>query len=259
MNNSKSQQTNFFHSALSIALMLTVWELLSRSGIVNVALFPPPTKVLIALFDLARSGDLLRDITASYFRVFVGLFIGSALGIVIGLLTGRVHLVNNWLSPIIQGFRPLPPVAIIPLVIVWFGIGESAKVFSIGFAVFFSVWLNTHLGSQQVPQRLLWGASTLTKSQSKILLRVIFPAALPFIVAGIRTGIAVSFVLVFVSELAGASSGIGYQISLSHLAYRIDRMMAALVVLGASGAMLDYLFAKGVVYFYPWLKFYQMK
>ncbi len=245
--------------SLPIFALFVVWELVSRLGVVSAALFPPPSRVLVALFDMLSSGELLRDMGASYARLLVGLGGGAAVGILLGLLTGRVKAAADLLTPLVQLLRPLPPVAIIPLVIVWFGIGETAKVFSIGFAVFFPVWLNTHLGAQQVPRRLLWSASTLTRSRLKVFWKVIFPASLPFIVAGLRVGISVAFVMVFVSELTGASEGIGYQISTSHLAYRIDRMMAALAVLGASGALADYVFSKGVEWRYPWLKFSRAK
>lgn len=236
-----------------------LWEAISRSDVVNSALFPPPSKVVLALADLVTSGELLIDIRASYFRLLVGLAIGTVFGITLGLLTGRIKAVADVISPLIQIFRPLPPVAIIPLIIVWMGIGETAKVFSTAFAVFFPVWLSAHLGAQQIPKRLLWSASTLTHSKIRIFRSVIFPAALPFIIAGLRTAIAIAFVMVFVSELAGASEGIGYRISTSHLAYRIDKMIAALAILGASGALADYLFSQGVLRIFPWLKFAQSK
>lgn len=249
----------FIRLATPILALLVGWELISRSGWVNSALFPPPTKVILALVEMARTGELFYDMRASYGRLLLGLSSGALAGVALGLLTGRFKPIEDALSPLIQLFRPLPPVAIIPLVIVWFGIGETAKIFSIAFAVFFPVWLNTHLGAGQVPQRLLWSASTLTASRVRIFWRVIFPASLPFIVAGVRIGIAVAFVMVFVAELMGASEGIGYQISIAHLSYRIDKMMAALAVLGASGAAADYAFAKGIVWKYPWLKFSRAK
>lgn len=244
---------------LPVVSFLVGWEVISRSGWISIALLPPPSRVVMALVQMIRSGELLIDLAASLMRLIIGLVAGTLVGVALGLLTGRVRALADVFSPLIQVFRPLPPVAIVPLVIVWFGIGETAKIFSIGFAVFFPIWLNTHLGAQQVPQRLLWSASTLTRSRSKIFWRVMFPAALPFIVAGLRVGIAIAFVMVFVSELAGASEGIGYRISVSHLAYRIDRMIAALAVLGACGALADYLFARGVEWKYPWLKFLRAK
>lgn len=238
-----------------IIIVIAVWEIISRTGFVNLVLFPPPSKVAVAFWGMVAAGTLLSDLGDSLWRLLAGLFIGSAIGVFFGLLTGRVRSFAAAISPIIQILRPLPPVAIIPLVIVWFGIDDGAKIFSIAFAVFFPVWINTHIGALQVPLAFLWGAKLLTTSSTKIFCEVVFPAALPFIIAGIRNGITIAFIMVFVSELAGASSGLGYRISITHLAYRIDEMMAALIVLGAVGAMADQLFVLGTCKLFPWIKF----
>lgn len=243
-----------FRSVVSIAGFCLLWEVVSRSGVVNPALFPAPSKAAWALWEMARKGDLWRDLYASYGRLVVGLALGCFVGVVSGLCTGRIRSISEFVGPLIEMFRPLPPVAIIPLIIVWFGIGEEAKIFSIAFAVFFPVWLNTHIGAQRVPQNLLWCASTLTDSRFKVFVRVIFPAALPFTVAGVRSAISLSFVMVFVSELAGASEGLGYRIATAQLTYRIDEMIAALAVLGASGALADFLFSRIVLWRFPWLQ-----
>lgn len=239
---------------IPIVCVLTAWEIISRSGVINSSLFPPPSKAAIAFWLMIQSGDLLSDIAVSMWRLIVGLAIGVASGIIVGLLTGRIKPFASVLSPIIQMLRPLPPVAIIPLIIVWFGIGNGAKIFSIAFAVFFPVWLNTHIGSQNIPQIYLWSAKLLTRSWLKIFTKVVFPAALPFIVAGVRTAIALAFIMVFVSELTGASSGLGYRISITHLAYRIDQMIAALAVLGILGALADWLFSASIQSLFPWIK-----
>jgi ABC-type nitrate/sulfonate/bicarbonate transport system permease component len=233
---------------------LSLWECISVFGLVNRSLFPPPTTVLAALIEMGRSGELLRDTSISLMRALVGFFIGSTAGIVVGMLTGRIERLNAVISPILQMFRPLPPVAIIPLVIVWFGIGEISKSFSISFAVFFPVWINTDLGARRVPNAFLWTARTLGVVNPSVFWRIILPAAVPYIVAGLRVGISLAFVMVFVSELSGASAGLGYQISVSYLAYRVDRMMAALAVLGLLGLTCD---ASMMFLFYralPWLR-----
>jgi NitT/TauT family transport system permease protein len=213
----------------------------------------------MALGEMARSGELTRDIRVSVWRAAVGWLLGSFAAVGVGLVTGRIEAVREFVAPIIQLFRPLPPVAIIPVIIVWFGIGEISKVFSIAFAVFFPVWINAHVGSQRIPNSFLWSARTLKVKRLTILWKVIFPGALPFIVAGFRTGIAIAFIMVFVSELAGASAGLGYQISVSHLAYRVDRMMGALVVLGLLGALADLVMTKLLDMTFPWLKFASQK
>jgi NitT/TauT family transport system permease protein len=245
----------FLRFILPIAISLTLWEIVSSTGVMSKALFPPPSKVTVALWGMLTAGTLFSDLRDSSFRLLAGLFIGSLIGVVLGILTGRVKSFAHALLPIIQILRPLPAVAIIPLVIVWFGIDNGAKIFSIAFAVFFPVWINTHIGAHQIPQAFLWGAKLLTPSSAKIYREVVFPAALPFTIAGIRTGIAVAFIMVFVSELSGASSGLGYRISVTHLAYRIDEMIAALIVLGVFGAVADQLFVLGAGKLFPWTKF----
>lgn len=239
---------------LPIALALTLWEIISRSGFISLALFPPPSKVAVAFWEMVTSGILFSDLRDSLWRLLAGLILGSIIGVLMGLLTGRAKSFATALSPIIQILRPLPAVAIIPLIILWFGIDNGAKIFSIAFAVFFPVWINTHIGARQIPQAFLWGAKLLTTSSTKILREIVFPAALPFVVAGIRTGIAIGFIMVFVSELTGASSGLGYRISIMYSTYRIDEMIAALIVLGALGAITDQLFLLGTRRLFPWIK-----
>jgi ABC-type nitrate/sulfonate/bicarbonate transport system permease component len=241
--------------AVSTATFLAVWEGAARSGYTPITLFPPPTRVLGALVEMAQSGELTRDLAASLRRAAAGFLVGSSAGVGVGLATGRIAWIDHYFSPIIHIFRPIPPVAAIPIVITWMGITEASKVFSIAFAVFLTVWISAHLGARNIPRTYLWAARTLKIRGVHLLHRVIFPGALPFIVAGCRAGIAIAFVMVYVSELAGASSGIGYQINISHLAYRIDRMLAALVVLGACGALADLLLATGLSLAFPWLRF----
>ncbi len=238
---------------LPILFVILLWEGVSHTAIVSQFLFPPPSKVLLALFEMIRSGTLITDIGASLWRLALGLLFGSVIGIGVGLLTGKMKQMSSMLVPIIQIFRPLPPVAIIPLVIIWFGIDDGAKIFSIAFAVFFPVWINTHIGAQQTPRAYIWSAKLLTESTAKIFRRVILPAATPFIVAGIRTAISVGFIMVFVSELAGASSGLGYRISISELSYHIDEMLAALIILGLLGAITDQLFVISTRKLFPWI------
>jgi len=251
-------------ASISIVVFLIAWEIIARTGFIHISLFPPPTRVAEAFVEMARSGELARDLRASLWRAVIGFVLGSGVAIATGLVTGRIEALNNYLSPLMQLFRPLPPVAIIPLIIVWFGIGEVSKVFSIAFAVFFPVWVNTHIGAREIPVMFLWsvyslgvrGFTVLWKVivPGALLWRVILPGALPFIVAGFRTGIAIAFIMVFVSELAGASAGIGYQISVSHLAYRVDRMIAALILLGVLGAGADLLLTRLIWFTCPWLK-----
>jgi ABC-type nitrate/sulfonate/bicarbonate transport system ATPase subunit/ABC-type nitrate/sulfonate/bicarbonate transport system permease component len=237
-----------------LGVFLLVWEVVSRSGIVSAPLFPPPSQVAIALGEIVKSGELIRDVGISLVRWLSGLTIGVIGGVLVGLTTGSVPRIATIIEPLIQLFRPLPPVAMIPLIMVWFGIGEAAKLFSIAFAVFFPVWLNTHVGVRFVPQHLVWSAATPIYVPARIFWEVVLPASVPFVIAGVRMAISLGFIMVFVSELSGASRGLGYAIAVYHLAYRIDRMIAGLIVLAALGAVADRLFTLAVAATFPWLK-----
>jgi len=235
--------------------MLLLWESASYSGLVNAALFPAPSKVFRALWLMVADGTLVLDTVISLRRLLAGLVIGVIAGVFVGMTTGRNRIMATILSPIIQLVRPLPPVAVIPLIIVWFGIDDGAKIFSIALAIFFPIWINTHIGCENIAQAYIWNARLLTSSSLKIFTKVIFPAALPFIVAGIRNAISLAFIMVFVSELAGASSGLGYRVSILHLAYRIDGMMAALSILALLGALADSTFLFTCKRLFPWTNF----
>ena len=239
--------------AVPVLVALIAWEILSRCEFVNPRLFPPPTQVWHGLYEWYASGEFWRDVKASYCRMLAGLLAGGFAGIVLGMLTGRNKRVSAGLVPLIQLLRPLPPVAIIPLVIVWLGIGNTAKIFSIAFAVFFPVWLNTHLGALTIPEPYLRSARLLCQSRLRMVFTILVPAALPLIIAGLRTSISIAFIMVYVSEIAGASAGIGYQISICHLAYRIDKMVAALAVLAAAGAFADFVFVAFLRHVFPWI------
>lgn len=237
-------------ASLSMATLL--WEAVSRSVVMSPSLFPPPSAVAVAFFDQPFVFALAHDAMVSMWRLLAGLALAIVTGIAIGLLTGRSGWFDAAASPVINALRPLPPVAIIPLVIVWFGIGDGAKIFSIAFSAFFPVWLSTHAGAAAVADEYAWSARLLTRSRFAIFSRIVFPAALPFIVTGIRAGIATAFVMVFVSELAGANAGIGYRISIMQLAYRVDRMVAALAILAFLAFLCDRLFQVCVARCFPW-------
>jgi ABC-type nitrate/sulfonate/bicarbonate transport system permease component len=245
------KQKLHWQPVVTILSLLVLWEIISRIGVVSPALFPPPSKVAVALVELFRDGFLF-DITTSIWRLLAGLVIGLFLGLFVGILTGRIQLLDKSLTPLFHILRALPPVAIIPVTIVWLGIGEAAKIVSISFAVFFPVWVNTHIGAQKVPQNFLRAAKTLTNSEIKILKKVVLPATMPFAIAGCRIGIAIAFIMIFASELAGASSGIGYEISVSQLNYAIDKMLAALLTLGVLAALADLAFTKSIAKVFPW-------
>lgn len=234
-------------------LVACAWELISRFSSVNSGLFPPPIQVCKALFDLLGSGLLLSDVLWSLRRAVFGLLLGGTLGLVVGTLTGRIRLLNWLLVPVFNGFRSLPPVAIVPLVVVWAGLGEQAKILITSWAAFFPVWLNTHAGVSSVDKLLIWIARSLGAKKARLQFTVSLPAALPQILVGFRLAISTTLMCVVVAEMTGAYTGIGYRLYSAYLVFRVDRMIAYMVVLSVIGIASDRMFNICMSRLFPWM------
>ncbi|WP_316762377.1 ABC transporter permease [Pedobacter aquatilis] len=246
---------DFIFKVTGVVLIVALWQLIFNLGWFEVAIFPSPLAVLQALVGYFESGDLWKDLSISLLRGLVGLFIGAVFGIFIGMLTGRLRSLNLLLAPMLNFFRSLPPVAILPLFIIWFGIDDQAKINTIAFGCFFPVWLNTTSGASRISSIYLKNAKLLSKSDIKIFFKVEIPATLPFIVIGLRLAAATAFIMVFVSELAGANQGLGFTISNAQMNYQVDVMIAALLILAGTAACIDQLIKILSFWFFPWLKF----
>lgn len=225
--------------AVSLGAVLLVWTVVTALKIVNPALFPSPADTWSAALELMRSGLFLSDLGASLARAAIGFAIGAVLGIVVGLLTARVRAVQFILGPFLTVLRPIPAIALVPIAIVWFGIGEPSKYFVIAYTVFLAVWLNTHHGMERVPRTFVLASRALGASRIREFIEVIVPAAAPHIVAGLRMGSALAFLSLVAAELSGASSGIGYRMQEARQYIRTDIMFVGLIELGILGALLD--------------------
>lgn len=228
--------------ALSLFFVLVLWTAIASSGLVSTDLFPTPLAVWHAAVELYREGILWSDFTASVGRAIVGFVIGSISGVLIGLLTARTRIVRFALNPILTLCRPIPAIAIVPVAIVWFGIGDTSKYVVISYTVFLTVWLATHHGMEHVPQTYIRASRSLGAPMWREFFQVVIPAAAPHIVAGLRMGAALAFLSLVAAELTGASSGIGYRLQEARQYIRMDRMFVGLIELGLLGAALDFFF-----------------
>ncbi|MCL5425076.1 MAG: ABC transporter permease [Gammaproteobacteria bacterium] len=226
-------------AVISILFVLLIWTLFSALNIMPQAILPSPASVWLATVEMAENGTLGRDLTVSLSRAAIGFSIGTSLGVLVGLLTGRLALMQVLLAPALTLLRPIPAIALVPLAIVWFGIGEGSKYFVISYTVFLTVWFNTHHGMQYVPDIYLRASRSLGVSRVREFLTVIIPAAAPYILAGIRLGVALAFLSLVAAELSGASSGIGYRLQEARQYIRTDRMFSLLIILGILGAVAD--------------------
>lgn len=231
-----------FKAALSLAGVVLVWWAIAKSEFVNPELFPGPYAVWLAAVELHDDGLLYSDLRVSLGRAGTGFVIGSLLGVIVGLLTARTRLFGIALNPLFTLLRPIPAIALVPLAIVWFGIGEPSKYFVISYTVFLAVWLNTHHGTSQVALTYIRASRSLGASRAREFFEVVIPAAAPHIVAGLRMGAALAFLSLVAAELTGASAGIGFRLQEARQFIRTDRMFVGLIELGILGALLDLFF-----------------
>jgi NitT/TauT family transport system permease protein len=227
---------------VSVPAFLLIWHLISVSGWVNRILTPSPVDVVKSMGVAIASGVMLLDVAWSVSRVVVGYVVGAVLGIAVGLFTARFPLVNNLVSPVLQALRPIPPIAIVPLTIIWFGLTETGKYFLIAWGVFFVVWIATHMGVLRINPLLLRAAQSLGVPEQRMMREVVFPGALPYIAIGLRTSVTIAFYSLVAAEVAGAFSGIAYRVNVSHQNMQMTQMFGSLLMLGVISAAADYLF-----------------
>lgn len=223
-----------------LALMFVVWEFASRAKPDLALVLPPPSEVITAAGQLFHDGSLQRDVLASLRRVGVALAFATAIGLPLGLLIGMSERMAWFFEPIVNFFRPIPPLAWIPLSIVWLGVSEAQNEFIIFLGAFFPILLNAVQGVRQVDRQLVRAARTLGASQLTIAWTVIIPGALPSIFVGFRVGTGIAWMALVAGEIVAASSGLGFLIMQGRMLFRPDYIIVGMVVIGLIGLALDF-------------------
>jgi ABC-type nitrate/sulfonate/bicarbonate transport system permease component len=227
--------------AVSLLIGVIAWQILS-TFVFNPFLIPPPLKVLRTAIPMVLSGEIPMDAAVSMTRILVGFFTGSFAGIILGVLLGRVKLLHELLDPILELLRYLSPTAMIPIAVIWFGIGEMSKYFLIFWGTFFIVVINTTAGVWRAPITRQRAAECLGASKLEIFLLVAIPSAIPYIVTGMRVAMASSFMSIIPAEMLAADSGIGYLLQKSSMLLQTDRIFVALLTICLLGFVVDRLF-----------------
>lgn len=238
----------------SFAVLTALWEIAAWRQWYVVELFPPPHRLVVALTEGIASGELFADLKASLLRYSTGLVIGSLIGVATGLLTGRSKFLHDTVGPMLNFCRSTPSVALIPLAIVWLGIGEGSKIFVIAWGATFPVWISTHAGVAEVEREYLWAAQTLGVQPWRMYYEVLLPRALPYIVSGTRIAVATGFFALAAAEMAGAYEGIAFRVFQSHSMFRTDKMLVAIMVIGCIGLASDRSFVAVARRLVPWWK-----
>ncbi len=234
----------FWRPLISLAIILGGWELLGRYVLTNKLFFVPPTDVVRALIMLAQTGELQRDFSASFTAVFYGMVLATVVGIALGILIGASRTVADYTEVYLDALYSTPLVAVAPLLILWLGIGIASKIAVVFLISVFPIVISTASGVRNVDAHYIEVARAFGAREGQIVAKVMIPAALPFVLTGIRLAIGRAIVGVVVGELFGANAGLGYLIYTSGQTFDVPTLFAAVLCLAFAGVTLTWMVQK---------------
>jgi sulfonate transport system permease protein len=221
------------------AAIVVAWHLLVATGVFAAHQLPTPLRVVDTLYGLGASGELWGHVAITVQRVFLGALLGTSVGVLLGTLTGLYGLADDLLDPLLQSLKNIPSLAWVPLFLLWFGIGEGAKVLLIAVGAFFPVYLNLSTGIGNVSEELLEVAEVYDLGRFESLRRVVLPAAVPSLLVGIRGGVGLAWMFVVAAELIAASEGIGFLLSDGRVLARPDIIVGSILLFAFFGNLSD--------------------
>ncbi len=224
---------------LLILFVLIVWQFSGLVFNLNKTLYPTPTNVFTAIFE---SENLFLDLQTSILRLIFGSLIGILFGVLLGIITGHFSSINETFGKFINFFRFIPPLALVPLFLLWFGIGEFSKVGLLAWTCFFPVWISSHNGVKNLENKYLLVAKSLNIKGFDFIREVLFKGSIDYILNGARIGVGIAFSVLIAAEMIGAYAGMGYRIFFLQSVYRVDKMMGYIIILGILGIIIDRLF-----------------
>ena len=222
---------------LALLGFVVLWELITRTGWVSPLFLPSPLGVVEELIDMARSGLLFVHLGVSLKRLLLGFGVGAALGISVGISVGFFSLADAMVQPLIAATFPIPKIALLPLLILWLGIGEASKVAVVALGVFFPMAINTYAGVRQADPLLVRAAVSFGAGRWSVIRKVVLPSALPMVFAGLKLGAGTALLLLVAAEQIAADSGIGFLITQSGNLMETTKLMVGLVVLSLLGLL----------------------
>lgn len=241
-------------SIVSPVALLVLWQLLSWAGALDPRFVPSPIGIGAAAYGLILDGELFHNIWVSLLRILAGFLIGAIPGILIGLAMGISRWARAAIDPIVAALFPIPKIALLPLIMLYLGIGEASKVALVALAVVFLVLINAMAGVLAIDPIYFDVAKNYGASRRKLWTRVVIPGALPMIFVGMRLGIGVSFIVIVAAEFVAARSGIGYLIWTSWEVMRIENMFVGIIVITILGVLSTFLLREIERLVIPWRK-----
>jgi len=222
-----------------LLLLALAWEVGARTGLVSTLALPPLSEVIAAWIDLVKSGELISNGAASLWRTGAGLFLSVVIGAALGIFMAWWRPVNVLLSPLVEMFYPMPKSALIPVTVLWLGFGNGSKILLIFLGCMLPVTIGAFNGARSSEQALVWSARSMGASRLRMLWDVVVPSAMPELLNGIRTALALSFILLVSSELIVAQEGLGYLIGFLGANGTYDAMFAVVLTVAFLGFAAD--------------------
>ena len=222
-----------------LVLLALAWEASARSGLVSTLALPPLSAVVAAWIDLLRDGELISNGAASLWRAGAGLFLAIGIGATLGIFMAWWRPVNVVLSPLVEMFYPMPKSALIPVTVLWLGFGNGSKILLIFLGCMLPVTIGAFNGARSSEQALVWSARSMGANRLRMLWDVVVPSAMPELLNGIRTALALSFILLVSSELIAAREGLGYLIGFLGASGTYDAMFAVVLTVALLGFFAD--------------------
>ncbi len=229
-----------FAGLLSIAACLLIWEMVSGSGMVSPLFLPAPSVILKSGWEMVKTGEILRHVGASMWRVGWGFLLGASAGILVGFILGLSSIGDSILNPLLAITYPIPKIAILPLLILWLGIGEASKTTVIALGVFFPIAINVRAGVRQVDPILIKAAISMGASRLSVARKAILPCTLPMLFAGLKVSMGIALLLVVTAEMVAANSGIGFLILSSADLMQTDRLLFGIMILSMLGLIFNW-------------------
>jgi len=234
------------------AAVIGLWEAGSRTGVIPPLVLPAPSEAFAALVSLFDNGLLWKHLGASLQRLVVGWTLGTLLGIAVGFAIGLFSIARAGLAPVVAAIFPIPKIALLPLFVIWFGIGEGSKVATILFGTFFPTVVATYGGVDNVDRNLIRMAQSFGLSRLSIVRKIILPGALPAILPGFRISAAIAIVLLVAAEMIGAEFGIGAYILLAGSLMNTDELVAGVAILSVMGLTVNWLIGRAERFLLRW-------
>jgi NitT/TauT family transport system permease protein len=224
---------------LPLVLLALAWEASARIGLVSTLALPPLSEVVVAWIDLVRSGELVTNGAASLWRAGAGLFLAVVIGAALGIFMAWWKPVNVLLAPLVEMFYPMPKSALIPVTVIWLGFGNGSKILLIFLGCMLPVTIGAFNGARSSEQALVWSARSMGAGRLRMLWDVVVPSAMPELLNGVRTALALSFILLVSSELIVAQQGLGYLIGFLGANGSYDAMFAVVLTVALLGFAAD--------------------